>query len=177
MITLAVACSDGRSTPVVAAPPIEAPRAPRPTGHPAITGHVPTPDPRAVAGSDGLERARSSGARGNTVRISAAGDLVLNPHAMRTLASDGAYDRLLAGYASSVREDEIALLNLEQPLVDDLVPLDPGWPRQNPARPRRSPILGATPPLAGALARAGVDLVTLANNHAYDQGRAGLART
>lgn len=111
------------------------------------------------------------------VRISAAGDLVLNPHAMRALAEEGAYDRLLAGYASCVREDELAILNLEQPLVGDLVPLDPGWPRQNPSRPRRSPVLGATPALADALARADVDVVSASNNHSYDQGRTGLSRT
>lgn len=113
------------------------------------------------------------------VRLSASGDLVLNPHAMRSLEDDGedAYAHLLAGYASVVASEELAFLNLEQPLVDDVVPLDPGWPRQDPSRPRRSPILGATPALADALAAAGVDVVSFANNHAYDQGREGIART
>ena len=118
-------------------------------------------------------------AQPRTVNLSAAGDLVLNPHAMAALADEGegAYTHLLAGYAAALREDEIAFVNVEQPLVNDLVPLDPGWPRQDTRRPRRSPILGATPPLADALAAAGVDVAQVANNHAYDQGRAGLQRT
>ncbi len=113
------------------------------------------------------------------VRLNATGDLVLNPQAMRALLDEGStgYASLLAGYAASIDEDEIATLNLEQPLVDDLVPLDAGWPRQNPAQQRRAPILGATPALADALRAAGVDIVSVANNHAYDQTREGLSRT
>jgi hypothetical protein len=111
------------------------------------------------------------------VRLSAAGDLVLNPDAMAALRGEGAYTRLLAGYAQRVDDDELSVLNLEQPLVNDLVPLDSGWPRQDPSQPRRSPILGATPALAGVLRDAHVDLAALSNNHAYDQGRAGLSRT
>lgn len=115
----------------------------------------------------------------SVVTIAASGDLVLNPHAMRAIEDDGedGYDNLLAGYAAALEEEEIAFLNLEQPLVDDRMPLDPGWPRQDTSRPRRSPVLGATPPLADALARAGVDIVSVTNNHAYDQGRRGLSRT
>jgi hypothetical protein len=111
------------------------------------------------------------------VRLSASGDLVLNSNALDAIEDDGGYGALLASYAECLREDEISILNLEQPLVDDLVPLDPGWPRQNPAQPRRSPVLGATPALADALFAAGIDAVSLSNNHAYDQGRRGLART
>lgn len=111
-------------------------------------------------------------------RIAAAGDLVLNALAMRAVLADPeGYDRLLSGYAAAIDESEIAYINLEQPLVNDVVPLDGGWARQSPSRPRRSPVLGATPALADALARAGVDVVSLANNHAYDQRREGLART
>lgn len=155
LVALALGCDDGASAaPVRAeAPPPES-TAPEPA--------PPPPDPEPP-----------------TVRISAAGDLVLNPHAMRAIEDDGddGYANLLRGYAASVRDDEIAYVNLEQPLVNDLVALDPGWPRQDTRRPRRSPVLGATPPLAGALAATGVDVAGLANNHAYDQGRAGLART
>lgn len=113
------------------------------------------------------------------VTIAASGDLVLNPHAMRAIEDDGeeGYENLLRGYAAALEEDEIVFVNLEQPLVNDRVPLDSGWPRQDTSRPRRSPILGTTPALAEALAAAGVDVLSVANNHAYDQGRAGLART
>jgi len=115
------------------------------------------------------------------VTISAAGDLVLNELAMRSVhahaAEDAGYRALLDGYARSLRAHDIAYLNLEMPLVDDVVALDPGWPRSLTERPRRSPVLGATPALAGVLASLGVDVVGVANNHAYDQGNAGLART
>ena len=140
-------------------------------------GALEAPAERSVESPD--ERAEPREAPAARVRLSGAGDLVLNPHAMRSIADDGpdGYSNLLVGYRAAIREDEIAFVNLEQPLVDDVVELDPGWPRQDPSRPRRSPILGATPPLADALAEAGVDVAGLANNHAYDQGRDGLRRT
>jgi poly-gamma-glutamate synthesis protein (capsule biosynthesis protein) len=115
------------------------------------------------------------------VTISAAGDLVLNSLAMSAVRAhpteEAGYAALLDGYARSLRDDEIAYLNLETPLVDDVIELDGGWPRSLPERPRRSPVLGATPALATVLARIGVDVVSVANNHAYDQGNAGLRRT
>lgn len=115
------------------------------------------------------------------VVISAAGDLVLNALAMRSVrahpSEEDGYAALLDGYARSIRQDEIAYLNLEVPLRDDLVPLAPGWPRSRTERPRASPVLGATPALATVLARIGVDVVGVANNHAYDQGNVGMART
>ena len=138
----------------------------------------PAPEPASVAPPEPAPPAPSP-APTREVTIAASGDLVLNPHAMRAIADDGddGYTNLLAGYAASLDDASIAFLNLEQPLVNDVVDLDPGWPRQDPSRPRRSPILGATPPLADALAAAGVDVVSVANNHAYDQEREGLRRT
>lgn len=156
-IAVAAGCSEAASAETT--PP--APRAPAPVAAPPPAPAPPAPPPEPV------------------VTIAAAGDLVLNPHAMRAVLDDGddGYANLLAGYAGALRADDVAFLNLEQPLVDDLVPLDPGWPRQDPSRPRRSPVLGATPPLADALSGAGVDVVSVSNNHAYDQGYRGLART
>ncbi|MEZ4335690.1 MAG: CapA family protein [Sandaracinaceae bacterium] len=158
---IALLLGTGCAEPASAAPEVVAPAPPVVAAPPPVPAPPPAspPTPR--------------------VTIAAAGDLVLNPHAMRAVLDDGddGYGHLLAGYAAVLREDDLAFLNLEQPLVDDLVPLDAGWPRQDTSRPRRSPILGATPPLADALAAAGVDVVAVANNHAYDQGYRGLART
>ncbi|MBX3273819.1 MAG: CapA family protein [Sandaracinaceae bacterium] len=164
-----------------------------------VEEHAAASEPRAVAAAPALAPRREAApppavaapaaaapaaaapaaAPGPVVTIAAAGDLVLNPHALRAVLDDGegGYARLLAGYAQALGEGDLAFLNLEQPLVGDLVPLDPGWPRQDTSRPRRSPVLGATPPLADALSAAGVDVVSVANNHAYDQGYEGLART
>ena len=115
----------------------------------------------------------------------ATGDLVLNPVAMDSIDAEGddhgaAYDALLAGYRRIVAASpspRLAYVNLEQPLVQSINRLDGGWPAADTSRERRAPTLGATPPLADALARAGVDVVGLANNHAYDQDHAGLRTT
>jgi poly-gamma-glutamate synthesis protein (capsule biosynthesis protein) len=75
--------------------------------------------------------------------------------------------QMLEGYRGLIRDDDLATVNLETPLVDDVVPLQTGWP----------PVLGAPVGVAHELARAGVDVVSVATNHAYDQGHVGLART
>jgi poly-gamma-glutamate synthesis protein (capsule biosynthesis protein) len=166
---LAIALA-GCGEPVAASPPTPpavpvAPTEATPSAPPAATAEVePPPDP--------IRR----------VSISAAGDLVLNALAMRAVRRHATeaegYAVLLDGYARSLRDDEIAYVNLETPLVDDVVPLDPGWPASLSAqRPRHAPVLGASPPLARVLASIGVDVVSIANNHAYDQGYAGLRRT
>ncbi|UJR83361.1 CapA family protein [Sandaracinus amylolyticus] len=126
-----------------------------------ITASAPTPTTRRVV-------------------ISAAGDLVLNALAMGSVRAGGdeaaGYRALLDGYARAVRDDEIAYLNLEMPLVDDVIALEPGW-APSPARDARAPVLGGTVELARVLASIGVDVVGVANNHAYDQGYDGLRRT
>ncbi len=162
LVGLLLGC--GESPPVGS---IEAPAEARPV--PSEPSAAPRPEPSASAPPEPPR----------TLTLAASGDLVLNPHAMRAIADDGeaGYAHLLAGYAAALRATDVAFLNLEQPLVNDLVPLDAGWPRQDTSRPRRSPILGATPALADALAAAGLDVASVTNNHAYDQGRAGLLRT
>ncbi|MCB9597009.1 MAG: CapA family protein [Sandaracinaceae bacterium] len=162
-LALAVACA-------LAGCEEEAPAAEPPSAAAPPAPEAPVAAPEVPAVEDVVEP---------ELTLAASGDLVLNPHAMRAVLEDGeaGYEHLLAGYAEVLEEDELVFLNLEQPLVDDEVPLDPGWPRQDTSRPRRSPILGATPPLADALAAAGVDVVSVTNNHAYDQGYRGLART
>lgn len=107
-----------------------------------------------------------------------SGDLVLNPRTMRHLsATPGAFDAALAAWAVRVREDDVAYVNLEMPLVDDVEELDSGAPLGDRARPRHAPVLGGTSAVADAIARAGIDIVGVANNHAFDQGHTGLART
>lgn len=107
-----------------------------------------------------------------------SGDLVLNPRTMRHLsATPGAFDAALSAWAARVRADELAYVNLEMPLVDDVEELDSGAPLGDGARPRHAPVLGGSSALADAIARAGIDIVGVANNHAFDQGHAGLERT
>lgn len=143
--------------------------APPPAASPPPTGAMPETPPAVER--DGTRR----------VTITAAGDLVPNALAMRSIrhapTEDEGYRAFLGAYAEALRDGEIAYLNLEVPLVDDVVPLDGGWPRSLTERPRRAPVLGATPALARVLRAIGLDVVGLANNHAFDQGSAGLRRT
>lgn len=119
-----------------------------------------------------------------SVVLTAAGDLVPNALAMASIRrapteAEG-YATFLGGYAEALAAappNAIDYVNLEVPLVDDVVPLDGGWPASLPEHPRRAPVLGATAALAPVLAHLGVDVVGLANNHAYDQRCAGLRRT
>ncbi len=117
----------------------------------------------------------------DVIRLEASGDLVLNALAMGFVHAHErdaeGYRALLDGYASVLEPDALTYLNLEMPLVDHHVELDGGWPRSRTERPRRAPVLGASVALADVLAELGVELVGVANNHALDQGHAGLRET
>ncbi|MDQ3034881.1 MAG: CapA family protein [Myxococcota bacterium] len=109
--------------------------------------------------------AQEAGAR--RVTIGASGDLLLH---LRVIAAaehaQGGWDSVLAALASIVTPEEIAFANLETPLSMErtVVTGDP-------------PILGAPAEVAASLARAGLDLLSVANNHAYDQWASGMAST
>lgn len=128
-----------------------------------------------------LESPASAPGRDEALSIEASGDLVLNGLAMGVVRDherdEEGYRALLEGYARVLEPDALTYLNLEMPLVDDHVALDGGWPRSRTERPRRAPVLGASVALAGVLASMGVEVVGLANNHALDQGHAGLRET
>lgn len=150
---LLVGCSPG--------PQPGPPRPPRPSPPPvaaaeAEPGEVAEPEPEPEPEVPG-------------VTIAASGDVVVSKRLSHTMAvmGEGAFGRMLEGFSTVLDEDEVATLNLETPLVDDEVSLSTGWP----------PVLGSPPGVAEALAGAGVDLVSFANNHSYDQGHAGVART
>lgn len=74
---------------------------------------------------------------------------------------------MLEGYRALLEPGDLTVVNVESPLVDDVRPLSPGWP----------PVLGAPPGLALALGEVGVDVVSVANNHALDQGHSGMIRS
>ncbi|UJR82241.1 CapA family protein [Sandaracinus amylolyticus] len=101
------------------------------------------------------------------VTIGGSGDLLLH---LRVIAAAGyaehGWDSVLGSLSSIVTPDEIAFANLETPLSMERPP-ETGSP----------PILGAPAEAAPALARAGIDVLSVANNHAYDQRATGLART
>jgi poly-gamma-glutamate synthesis protein (capsule biosynthesis protein) len=88
----------------------------------------------------------------------------------RGLSPDDArsYDELIADLRPPLSAADIAIVNLETPV----------GPRvRERSEAHDYPTFAAPPAFLEAIAGLGVDVVTVANNHAYDQGVAGLATT
>jgi len=94
----------------------------------------------------------------------AGGDVLWDRGIARVVALRG-WDHPLGGLRPLLRSAGFSLANLECPLTDRLLPL----PKEFTFR--------SDPTAAQALARGGIRLVTLANNHTMDQGRGGLVDT
>jgi poly-gamma-glutamate synthesis protein (capsule biosynthesis protein) len=99
------------------------------------------------------------------VVIAGGGDVLAHIRVVRA-ARSGGWDRVFEGLREVIRERDVAFANLETPLSEER-PVESGSP----------PILGAPPALATALANAGIDVVSIANNHAWDQWARGAERT
>src|SRR3989440_2068885 len=103
---------------------------------------------------------------GDTLRLCAVGDLNLD----RRMAGAG----LLQGdtlypfrpLVESLRGADITFGNLESPIADDATPV-----------PDSGGVFAAPPLAALALARAGFDIVSTANNHAWDGGQPAAEET
>ncbi|WP_309887750.1 CapA family protein [Archangium sp.] len=81
-----------------------------------------------------------------------------------TLNNEG-WDHVLGPLSDVLRSADLAMVNLETPVSGD-------------PKARTAPLLFDAPlALLRALAASGVDVVSLANNHAFDQRRAGIAAT
>lgn len=100
------------------------------------------------------------------ITIAASGDALLHIKVVKAAETHG-WARVFGGLKQSLDTREVAFVNLETPLVDDVRDVRTGSP----------PILGAPSSAARGLAEAGVDVVGLANNHSYDQRAIGMART
>lgn len=99
-----------------------------------------------------------------SVTLICAGDVMLGRDVRRLCASAGD-DYPFARLAPLVRRADLAFCNLESPLTGRALRF-----------PRVNALVGA-PTMAAALARAGFDVVSLANNHAIDAERSGLLDT
>ncbi|ATB35362.1 hypothetical protein CYFUS_000774 [Cystobacter fuscus] len=75
------------------------------------------------------------------------------------------WDFVLEPIARELGAADLAVVNLETPISG------------NPRAPTAPLIFDAPPQLAHALVTAGVDVVSIANNHAFDQRRAGIPAT
>src|SRR5260370_26407662 len=94
----------------------------------------------------------------------AAGDIMLGGRAKRVIAEHGA-DYPFEAVLPLLRRADIVLGNLEGPFA------------RQARRERRNYAYRVNPELATSLARAGIHVVTLANNHLLDCGRAGERET
>lgn len=119
---------------------------------------VPVPVPVVLA--DAVPGARS-------VVIGASGDLLAHVRVVSAgRAAAGGFVHVLGDLREIITPDEIAFLNLETPLSEERTP-ESGSP----------PVLGAPPEVAAAMRAVGIDVVSTANNHAYDQWMIGALRT
>jgi len=75
------------------------------------------------------------------------------------------YDAVFEGIRPLVRDADIAFANLETPVAPSRF------------RPRRPRVFNADPLVVESLVETGFDLVSLANNHIFDQGPEGLDET
>lgn len=140
--------------------------APAPAADPvprALPSHAgqPSPSPPPPAAVRTLARAT----------IGAVGDVLMHEAVKRSAEThgrgdpDGGYGWLFAPVADLLAQPDVAFANLETPVAPDA------------SAGTRPFVFNAPPAVLGALRRAGVDAVAVANNHAFDQGRAGFEET
>jgi poly-gamma-glutamate capsule biosynthesis protein CapA/YwtB (metallophosphatase superfamily) len=103
--------------------------------------------------------------------IAAVGDVLMHEAVKRSAethgkgAPDGGYAWLFAPIADLLAGADVTFANLETPIAPDA------------AAGTREYVFNAPPDVVAALQHAGVDVVGVANNHAFDQGRAGFEET
>ncbi len=113
---------------------------------------------------DARTEAQARAASGSVV-IAGGGDVLAHIRVVRAAREHG-WPHVLTGLTEMVRESDVAFANLETPLSEER-PVESGSP----------PILGAPAELATGLAGAGIDVLSIANNHAWDQWARGAERT
>ena len=108
---------------------------------------------------------RSPGAPGERTRgmlvLHGAGDVSLDPSQIPAFR-EHAYGWAWSGLGGLFRRDDLTMVNLECPATDVVDPAPKAFP------------LRCDPQALPAAERAGVDVLSQANNHAYDDGPAGL---
>lgn len=99
------------------------------------------------------------------ITVAAVGDLLLHQDVQRAAEAAGGYRPLWAPVADRLATADLALGNLETPIA-------PGC-----GAPGRPFVFNAPARLAPDLKDSGFQVLVTANNHAYDQGAAGVAET
>jgi hypothetical protein len=108
-------------------------------------------------------------ARGpRAVTIAATGDVLTHRRVVAVArAAEGGFRAMLSALSAGLPAEDIGFVNLESPLTESVRPPANADP----------PVLGAPTEYGAALAATGFDVVSVANNHAFDQGGDGLAIT
>jgi poly-gamma-glutamate synthesis protein (capsule biosynthesis protein) len=101
-----------------------------------------------------------------SARVLFLGDFASTDRALPYVAKHG-YDYPFARTADLLARHDAVVANLEAPITDS----DDPWPLPKEYSYKVDPVAAA------AIARAGIDVVTLANNHSHDYGSRGLADT
>ncbi|MDZ7828198.1 MAG: CapA family protein [Halofilum sp. (in: g-proteobacteria)] len=148
-------CASAPSRPTAVEPDQEPARA-ETAAEPATTDEAPAP----------VTAEPEAGAEPGPIRITLVGDIMLGGTATEFMQRHG-YDYAFAGVEPELQRADVLFGNLEGPLTNG----------GEPAPDKQ--YLFRTPPakVAPALARAGFDVVSLANNHTLDYGATGLFDT
>ena len=123
---------------------------------------------QAAGGSSGAsngDASPSSAATPAAVRVVSGGD-VMSDRGVKAYAKQYGADAVLSGVAPQLEAGDAAWVNLEGPISTV------GTPTAG-----KDYTFEGSPAMAGALAGAGIDVVTLANNHAVDYGPSALLDT
>ena len=145
------ASADRSPTPPVAASPLPLPA----RGGPLSPTSLPPEPVRTLA--------RAS--------LGAVGDVLMHEAVKRSAeahardAADGGYAWLYAQVADLLSEPSLTFANIETPVAPGTMGMT------------REFVFNAPPEAVSALTHAGVDVVAVANNHAFDQGRPGFEET
>lgn len=113
----------------------------------------------ATTASSGRSTAQPSAAPSTPARVVSGGD-VMTDRAVKSYAAQNGPDAVLAGIAPQMEAGDVAWVNLEGSLSTVGSPMA-----------GKDYTFEGSPAMAGALAGAGIDVVTVANNHAVDYGR------
>ena len=119
--------------------------------------------PSSSAGSASASATASSSEPSGVVRLGFAGDVHFTDRTAQRLADNPA--TVFGPAAKSLAKPDLMMLNLETAIAVGGTPENKNFTFQAP------------PSAFTALRAAGIDLVTMANNHAADYGSAGLAQT
>lgn len=118
---------------------------------------------------------------GDVVTVAAIGDVLLHHELQKqAYASPERFAVLWAGVADLIAKADVSYANLEVPIATGMTKdgeaEDPGLRFDN-AVYTGYPFFNAHPSLAEDLAKAGIDVVSTANNHALDRGSLGIDRS